>query len=242
MPIDEPTSKAQQENEAAYTDLLVQGVLAILLPTEDLENACLTSLVGGILSDMIIQKGIGGKASQPWLIWEGITKITEIVKEKTTKSEGSVDEQPPDSHGNLSSQSANHPKQKWSVQRVFWLVLQNAFFAYTAVRFVVVAISSASSLPSRMRSSKRPFSSSAVSGHLPPPPSSHSAKSFGSQTSISKQEAKMPMISMKIGPCVANLFNLNTRMPWFCAIISFFQWCCLWGPGKVGDTNGVIDK
>src|SRR5216117_635801 len=35
----------QQKNEAAYRRLLVQGVLAVLLPTEDLENGCLRTLV-----------------------------------------------------------------------------------------------------------------------------------------------------------------------------------------------------
>jgi hypothetical protein len=65
----------QKENEAAYRQLLVQGVLAILLPTEDLENDCLTAIVGQVFSEMIIGGAIGGKASEPWLLWEGITKV-----------------------------------------------------------------------------------------------------------------------------------------------------------------------
>ena len=77
MPDDASKALEQKENEAAYRQLLVHGVLAVLLPTEDLENSCLTALVGQIFSEMIIGNGIGGKASEPWLLWEGITKTAE---------------------------------------------------------------------------------------------------------------------------------------------------------------------
>ncbi|KAI9864950.1 MAG: hypothetical protein M1830_006072, partial [Pleopsidium flavum] len=50
-----------QQNEAAYCQLLVQGVLAVLLPPEDLENACLRTLVTDILGELILRNGIGGK-------------------------------------------------------------------------------------------------------------------------------------------------------------------------------------
>ncbi|TLS26914.1 hypothetical protein PpBr36_05223 [Pyricularia pennisetigena] len=56
------------ENEAAYRHLLVQGVLAVLLPTEDLENPCLTALVGQIISELIIGGVVAKKASEPWML------------------------------------------------------------------------------------------------------------------------------------------------------------------------------
>ena len=76
----------QKENEAAYRQLLVEGVLAILLPTEDFENDCLTSLVGQIISEMILGNGIGEKACEPWLLWEGITKMAEVIQAKLPAS------------------------------------------------------------------------------------------------------------------------------------------------------------
>ncbi len=80
----------QLENEAAYRELVVQGVLAILLPTEDLENDCLTSLVGQIFSEMVIGGGIGEKACEPWLLWEGITKTAEAIQAQLPKSNAQV--------------------------------------------------------------------------------------------------------------------------------------------------------
>ncbi|KAM3442988.1 hypothetical protein MY4824_000693 [Beauveria thailandica] len=50
---DQSSFEEQQENESAYRQLLVQAVLAILLPTEDLENPCLTAIVGQIFSELI---------------------------------------------------------------------------------------------------------------------------------------------------------------------------------------------
>ncbi|KOS18322.1 PXA domain protein 1 [Escovopsis weberi] len=63
---DDPTTSAlQDENETAYRQLLVQAVLAILLPTEDLENPYLTAIVSQILSELIIGNTVAKKASQP---------------------------------------------------------------------------------------------------------------------------------------------------------------------------------
>ncbi|RYZ32624.1 MAG: hypothetical protein EOP01_00570, partial [Propionibacteriaceae bacterium] len=56
----------QRENESAWRQLLVQGVLAVLLPTEDLENGCLRALVAEIFAEMILGNGISGKACESW--------------------------------------------------------------------------------------------------------------------------------------------------------------------------------
>ncbi|KAM3453501.1 hypothetical protein MY3296_003732 [Beauveria thailandica] len=69
---DQSSFEEQQENESAYRQLLVQAVLAILLPTEDLENPCLTAIVGQIFSELIVGNIVAGKASQPWLLYESI--------------------------------------------------------------------------------------------------------------------------------------------------------------------------
>ena len=67
---DPSTILEQARNEESWRQLLVQGVLAVLLPTEDLENGCLRALVAEIFSDMILGNGVSGKACKPWLLWE----------------------------------------------------------------------------------------------------------------------------------------------------------------------------
>lgn len=89
---EDPTSASQQrENEAAYRQLLVQGVLAVLLPTEDLDNECLTALVGQILSELIIGNVVIGKLSQPWMIWECLI-ITARVLGRRSAGKASLEE------------------------------------------------------------------------------------------------------------------------------------------------------
>ena len=68
-PEDPKSLQSQADSERAYRQLLVQGVLAILLPTEDLENTCLTALVGEILSELVIGNLLANRISQPWLLW-----------------------------------------------------------------------------------------------------------------------------------------------------------------------------
>ncbi|KAF2455891.1 hypothetical protein BDY21DRAFT_63019 [Lineolata rhizophorae] len=79
--VDDPEAEAaQRENEAAWCQLLVQGALAVLLPTEDLENGCLRTLVGEIFAEMVLRNGVGGRACEGWLLWEGIIKIVDVLR------------------------------------------------------------------------------------------------------------------------------------------------------------------
>ncbi|KAL1595373.1 hypothetical protein SLS59_008305 [Nothophoma quercina] len=89
----------QRENESAWRQLIIQGVLAVLLPTDDLNNGCLRSLVAEIFAEMILGNGISGKACEGWLLWEAIGRIADIlqtdhVQEKDPSSDdGAADEE-----------------------------------------------------------------------------------------------------------------------------------------------------
>ncbi|KAK8213565.1 hypothetical protein M8818_002867 [Zalaria obscura] len=82
VPTDDIASAEQLENEAAWRQLLIQGVLALILPPEHLENPCLRVLVGEIFSELILGNGICGKACEGWLIWELITKSIQVARFK----------------------------------------------------------------------------------------------------------------------------------------------------------------
>lgn len=234
----------QLENESAYRQLLVQGVLAVLLPTEDLENDCLTTLVGQIFSEMILGDGIGGKASEPWLLWEGITKIAEVIQTQMPKSKAQVrversnsdlvDSSPP----NLTGRSTKQWEISRSLHKTFWLVLQYGFVAFTAVRFFVITLATASSLPSRIAPTTKITGSTLANDHIEPPNLISSKTSSASRQVPSKQ----PIIKMKIWSCASSLLDLDARMPWLSATISLLQWLALTGPGEIGNTDGMVDK
>ncbi|KAH8595815.1 PXA domain-containing protein [Bisporella sp. PMI_857] len=235
------TSQELMDNEAAYRQLLVQAVMAILLPTEDLENECLTSLVGQILSEMIVGGGIGGKASEPWMLWDGITKITEVIQSKLPKSTAQVRLERSNS---LSRKSGDVVREgmkdrgymRW-LQKMFWLVLQYTFVAFTAIRFIIITMATASSLPSRSVLTMK------ITG-------SDKSKDVQSRSHIDIKmlahehhpPLKQPILKMKIWSCASSLLDVATRMPWLSATISMLQWGALAGPGELANTDGMIDK
>jgi hypothetical protein len=233
----------QKENEAAYRELLIQGVLAVLLPTEDYKNDCLTSLVGAILSDMIIGNGIGGKACEPWLIWEGISKITEIVQNQMPKAKAQVRADKSitslgESREQETKLAPNCSASRWSIQKTFWLVLQYAFLTFTTIRFIIVTTATSSSLPSRSSRFVKNPDSSPVRDGLEPPDSSGPSHDGRSRISSIKQ----PILNMKIWSCASNLIEADIRIPWLSATISMLQWFSLYGPGQIGSTDGMLDK
>lgn len=237
----------QLENEAAYRQILVQGVLAILLPTEDLENACLTALVDQIFSEMIIGNGLAGKACEPWLLWEAISKVVDIIEGQMPKSKAqlradkSTNSDDADTRKHSASTDSVGKGVRWSIQRSFWLVLQYVFLAFTTLRFIIITLATPSSLPSRLPphieedTSDKPLSSVQQPPHTT---ENETPKSSGEGAVPLKQ----PILTMKIWPCVADLLDLNMRMPWLSTTLSMLQWATLHGPGKIGYTGGIIDK
>lgn len=247
----EPSSALiQKENETAYRQMLVHSALALLLPTEDLENDCLTTLVGQIFSEMIIGNSLGGKACEPWLLWEAINKITELIQTHLPGSKvgQNIDRSSASVGPTTSSESDITPKggpSRWSrsPRKVVWLILHYAFLMLTSLRFLAMALSRSSTLPFR----SLPFSTSSHSTPVKQYRRSPDLKKDGSRTSfeglgLHEHPVKKPILSMSIWSLTSNLLDLNSHMPWLCATLSMLQWFSLRGPGGVGDTNGIIDR
>ena len=238
------STQQQAENEAAYRQLLVQGVLAVLLPTEDLENDCLTALVGQIFSEMILGGGIGGKASEPWMIWEGITKIAEVLQAQLPKSKAQVRVERSNSDlaksrpSNMTGRDTKGWQIKRSVQKSFWLILQYCFLAFSAVRFIIITFATSSTLPCRAPLAKKVTGSRSSKDHTEPPDPTNTDDIWDGRTDQTKQ----PILQMKIWSCAADLLDVDARMPWLGATFSLLQHVALTGPGKLGKTDGMIDK
>ncbi|RDW83327.1 hypothetical protein BP5796_04818 [Coleophoma crateriformis] len=240
---DESSVKEQAENEAVYRQLLVQGVLAVLLPTEDLENECLTTLVGQIFSEMILGGGIGGKACEPWLLWDGITKIAEVIQARLpkTKAQTRVDRSSSDPKGSVqpsNSKGETRASLRWKIEKTFWLVLQYAFVAFTTIRVMIVSIATSSSLPSRVPQPVKITGSENSTDQMDILNNSRLETHANGRVILPKQ----PILSMKLWSCVSNLLDLDIRMPWLGATASMLQWGALMGPGKLGDVDGMLDK
>ncbi len=242
----------QQIYESAYRQLLIQGALAVLLPTEDLANACLRTLVGDIISDLILGQALAQKVCQPWFLHGTVSKVVEIVTSRTThpSAAGAVADQKilhqerPRSRleqfGLLSSKTA--PQENYSSVRHqsslsawFWRLLQYAFIAYQALRFILVGMAHAYHLPQRVR--HQHFA-------VPTSPSSRQSSPVSTKRHTPDPHARSPraVIQYRLFPCMSTVLDLSVRMPWLASTLSFWQHILSVGPGRYGGLNSTLDK
>ncbi|KAF2746675.1 hypothetical protein M011DRAFT_468377 [Sporormia fimetaria CBS 119925] len=240
---DQPSSIVEQrENESTWRQLLVQGTLAVILPTDDFENACLRSLVAEILAEMIIGNGVSGKACEGWLLCESISKVIDGIQPATTGTERKIQEAHRSVRHNamLHQMSNSEPTQPEparpatmvslaSVLGLFWSLIQYGILVLSALRGLLMALSGASPLATRCVTRASSLSAGGEDRER--------AFAEGREPVI-----KRPILSMKLWSCASQLVELDLRMPWLAGFASLLHWLALAGPGRVGDTDGILDR
>ena len=225
--------------EANYRRMLVQSALAILLPTEDLENSCLRTLVTDVIAEVVLGNSIGGKASENWFIWGGIAKLALILKIKIY-SVPVIDDgvEPGDNrlerfgllagHGNVSGPQRDEKRS--SLSSIFWRVVQYAYFSIAMIRFMVKALFATRSGP--RRSSTVPRSTGIPPLRTPTSQASHAA--------LCKP---LPLIQARLFSLSATLIDLRYRMPWLAGMLSLTQHHLVEGSlSMLGGTDGMLDQ
>ena len=224
-PGDPDSISAQLENEEAYRQLLVESILTILLPTEDLENPCLTALVGQIFSELIIGNIIAKKVSQPWLLYESICIASRVLGEKKTRATQRIVSTPRKrEQENVTGQT----KVKWSAQAIFLSIVHLAVLFFSSIRTLIATLAASSSLPPRSKAA-------AV-------PSTNKPKGQQQTDESDSHGSKVPVLAFKIWQCLGNIIELDLRMPWLSGFLSLVQYQAIYGPGKLARLNGSLDR
>ncbi|KAL2014677.1 hypothetical protein VTN00DRAFT_2202 [Thermoascus crustaceus] len=237
-PSDAQTITQQRDNELVYRQLLAQSALAVLLPTEDLENICLRTLVGDILADLILGNEVSGRACEGWFVWGTITRLIAALKhrdtdEKNSEETGSVQQSRLERFGLLSTKEEldyNHSSSRDQSQTSIWIwtILQGVYLTYVSLRFVVTGLFRvASTLPATPSRAFASASSNPIS-HANEAPSSGSAK--------------RPVLDYRVYGMLSQLVNVPRRMPWLGGTLSLLQYLVVAGPGRLGDTGGILDS
>ena len=236
VPTPDPPSAIEQQsaNEASYRQLLVQSVLAVLLPTEDLGNACLQTLVADILGEMILGNGVGGKACESWLIWESLTKASDAVKAqikpKTTGEEIEYDTRSRlEKFGLLSTNDDEQhaqPTRSFAISGACWRMLQYGYLAYVAICFVIRGLYTASS------------HSTPKGGNA----SSDSNTALPENRSTPASSAKRAVLTFHIFSLFSQLTDLPERMPWLSGMLNLVRYHLLHGISRVGAPDGILDR
>lgn len=248
----DPDSVIEQErNEEVWRQLLVQGVLAVLLPTEDLENGCLRALIGEILSELIVRAALSDRICESWMLWEIITRIIEITRPRSATAAvaesgaptgsasrleqfgllANVDDELIDQdlkskidHGRASAESRS---TRASISGLFWAVVQHAYLAFAALRTVLVALASSPSLPQRSKTWPVGVFSLADSDRQ------------GSNLNPGMSRTPRPLVSVAVWQTSARLVELDLRMPWLAGLFSLIHRTLVGGPGRV---DGGLDR
>ena len=223
----------QSPNEEAYRQLLVQGALAVLLPTEDLGNACVRTLVADVIGEMILGNGIGGKACEGWVIWDGITKLVASVHARVER--GAPDEDVamdprsrlekfgllPDTNG---SRREEVRKSRWTaVSDAVWRILQYGYVVFLAMRFTILVAVAASSRP------RRPLTSSAH------------GRDEGART-VAALRSSRPLVRFRIFSLISVLLDLSRRSPWLVGWLCLGQHYLVRRPLRLGADGGLVDR
>lgn len=235
-PAQESTVTEQRENEAAYRQLVVQGALAVLLPTEELENVCVRTLIADVVGEIFLGNIIGGKACEGRFIWNNIIKTVEMIQSRQKPNATSEDHEVNrrsrlEKFGLLSeggqSRAADEASHQSMSSKLFWQVLQYGYLLFSILRFTIVGLVAASSR--RRRASSAP---GAVQGMDAPPIT---------KTSEPPTISRRPVLHFKIFSLISVLLNLPLRMPWLSGCFSLLQHQLIHGPLKVGVRDGLID-
>ncbi|KAB5570088.1 PXA domain-containing protein [Coniochaeta sp. 2T2.1] len=224
-----PTAIAEQaENETAYRQLLVQGVLALLLPTEDLENDCLTALVGQVFSELIIGNIVANRLAEPWLVWECLIILSSVIRRR-----GDPSVQPSTRAGTNSRPTT--ARRSFSFHGLILALLQCCFLAANFVRFAVATVVSSRSIPPRARYGS-------YAGEVTGQKTAGLATDPAGPLGTPGEPLKIPVLAFRMWPAISNLFEMDMRMPWLSGTLSFLQWIAITGPGRAADVDGVLDR
>ena len=249
------TVDEQARNEAAYRQLLVLSVLAVLLPAEDLRNPCLRTLVTDVVGDTILGNGIGGKTCEGWMIWEGIGKFVENVRAQIAPRAMGPAEVEAGSRSRLEKfgvlseggqrarRVASRERQKGTTRRkqhaisqAFWRILQYAYLTFTTIHFIVLGLVAAST-SGVAHGDQPPSRSAGIQTHDDMPPMAARSEALRSRT-----PARRPILEYSIFGLVSQLLGLSSRMPWTCEAVSLVRYHLVSGALRVGAVGGMLDK
>ncbi|PYI28743.1 hypothetical protein BP00DRAFT_449013 [Aspergillus indologenus CBS 114.80] len=234
-PSDAQSMTRQQQAESIYRQLLVQGALAILLPTEDLENVCLRTLLCDIMADLILGNGVAGKLSDGCFILESITKLVDNAGRDSLKEDAITAQSRQRSrlheYGLISSREellkgSSHPQTPVRIPDWAWQLLQFGYTVYVALHFIIVGLFRVSS------TNPAPSSRTSTS------PISKATETNGMCTSSRKR----PVLKYRLYGMLAQLLDVPRRMPWLGGCLALVQHLILAGPGRLGDTGSVLNR
>lgn len=227
------SSDHQAQAERNYRQLLVQGALAVLLPTEDVQNSSLRILVTDIIADLILGRAVESRLCQPWFLHESVSKVVDTItartKPKVTGEEIQADARSRlQKFGLLSARdedlSANSsPRRQSTLVSWFWSILQWSFLAFMAARFTLLGLMHARRFPARLRLS---------------------AKRAASDADPTNGDGRSPrlVLNFRVFSAISTLLGMSRRMPWLAGALAFCGHALTSGRNRAEGPHSTLDR
>ena len=187
-------------------------------------------------------KEVAGRICEGRFIFEMITRLTDIVSQRKSVEEpvskNDLTSNRLEKYGLLSDE--DEPTMPATVAEpramaLIWIFLQNLFLGYVALRFIATGLVRVASTPIAEPSFQSGVSSyAATQGH---------PNEKGMEKSLSDGvTGKRPVLDYRVFSMTSQLLGIPKRMPWLSGFFALVQHLILAGPGRVGDTGGVLDR
>lgn len=216
--------------ERIHRQLLIQGALAVLLPTEDLQNSSLRILVTDIIADLILGRAINDRLCHGWFLHDAISKVTAIITHRAhPKVTG--EELQADARGRLekfgllsnkdqSSTSHSQPQRQSFILSWFWAILQWFYLAVVGIRYVCLGLLQARRQPARTYS-----------------------KAHAPKSAVPPDDSHPPLVlDYNIFSTISTLLNLSTRMPWLVGALAFSRHVLTAGHTRSSGIGSTLDR
>jgi splicing suppressor protein 51 len=170
---------------------------------------------------------------ESWLIWEVLAMVARLILKKSTP------EPARDETTNVDVRKVNtfaSQGSKWSVKQTFWSMVQWAFLTVTVIRHMINTVILSRSLPSRAAPLFiRQMDMTALDAN-------EKARDDPGRLELHSTPIKVPVADFHIWPCLANLLEMDIRMPWLCGALSMAQWGATQGPVKLAGFDSLVDR
>lgn len=198
---------------------------------------------------MIVHNAICGKASEAWLIWEGVTRLIRTLRPDCNPQK-SADDNPStinklEQFGLLSSPKITDKQELRRarggrldlIAQVFWTTLQVMMTLWLLLRSLAIALMHASSIPARPCRVGKAATLDKVRVSAVVPDSRPNP-----QHTILTSSEKRPVVKMHVWTCISRFTAIERRMPWLSGILCLIQWLSLYGPVGLCRTNSTLDR
>lgn len=229
----------QQRNDSDYRRLLSEGVLAILLPIEDLQNPCLFSLVSEIVADLVLGSLLMSRICEGTFIYDCIARACDYARLRRGTQAWIRDRKviPKDklsAYGLLAQPESPQPKRLSTKRRLadaFWAVSQSVYLFYVGSQIFFALLASTRSWP-------RVYTDATTTAEEA---QTHAtARSRSPKTD--RAATHKPMMAMRIWRALGTLLWIDIRMSWLSAVVQSLQQLALRGPGQIGGYDGRLDR